>query len=180
MIQVKRLGHATFSTPDLDRQIEYWRDVVGLTLIERSANQVLFATKLGQEAICLERGPDVRLLRLAFQVNPGSDLGELIANLQKHGVKAERRSDISRGVREAVVFTDPKGTLIEVYADYHFHPQEKAERGISPLKFGHVAYRVEDVDKLRLTLVLAGITHCDIEEMPCWRGVGHAGGHIMP
>ena len=64
MIQVRRLGHATFSTPDLDRQIEYWRDVVGLTLIDRGPDHAHFATKLGQEAIFLERGSDVRLLRL--------------------------------------------------------------------------------------------------------------------
>ncbi len=148
MIEVRRLGHATFSTPDLDRQIDYWSHVIGLTLVERSKDHALFATKLGQEAILLERGGDALLKRLSFQVKPGSDLGELVHNLQKSGVRSERRKGISPGVREAVCFTDPKGTLIEVYSDYQFHPQEKAERGISPLKFGHVAYRVEDVQKL--------------------------------
>ncbi|MGE3248230.1 MAG: VOC family protein, partial [Beijerinckiaceae bacterium] len=41
-----------------------------------------------------------------------------------------------------------KGTLVEVFADYVFHEQDKSDTGIAPLKFGHVAYRVEDVQKL--------------------------------
>ena len=32
MIQVRRLGHATLTTPDLDRQIAYYTEVVGLDL----------------------------------------------------------------------------------------------------------------------------------------------------
>ena len=30
MIQVKRMSHATFETPDLERQIDYFTQVVGL------------------------------------------------------------------------------------------------------------------------------------------------------
>ena len=35
MIAVRRLGHATLTTPDLDRQVAYYTAVVGLTLVER-------------------------------------------------------------------------------------------------------------------------------------------------
>src|SRR5688500_9598460 len=35
MIDVKRIGHATFETPDIDRQIDYFTQVVGLVLAER-------------------------------------------------------------------------------------------------------------------------------------------------
>ena len=35
MIQVKRLGHATFTTPDLERQIDYWTRVIGLQIVDR-------------------------------------------------------------------------------------------------------------------------------------------------
>lgn len=148
MIQVKRLGHATFSTPDLERQIEYWRDVVGLQLVEKTKDFALFATKLGQEAIAIERGVQSQMKRLSFQVAPGSDLDEIAANLQGHGVGSQRRKDITPGVRDAITFTDPKGTEVEVFAEYVFHDQDKSDTGIAPLKFGHVAYRVEDVQKL--------------------------------
>ncbi len=145
MIQVKRLGHATFTTPDLERQIDYWTNVIGLSIVDRGKDHCMLATRLGHESIALERAPEQgHLRRLSFQAKPGSDLGELAANLLGHGVRSERRKDISPGVREAIVFADPKGTLVEVYADYEFAPEDASEQGISPLKFGHVAYRVKD------------------------------------
>ena len=51
---------------------------------------------------------------------PDSELGEVARELAKHGVKTERRSGISPGIAEAIVFTDPKGTLVEIFADYVF------------------------------------------------------------
>src|SRR5262249_21225937 len=82
------------------------------------------------------------LSRLAFQVAPGSDLAELGRELAKHGVKSERRSCISPGVAEAIVFKDPKDTLIEIFCDYVFAKEDCSQLGIMPLKLGHVAYRV--------------------------------------
>jgi catechol 2,3-dioxygenase-like lactoylglutathione lyase family enzyme len=44
MIKAKRIGHATFVTPDIDRQIEHYREVVGLHLIERDSDRAFLAT----------------------------------------------------------------------------------------------------------------------------------------
>ena len=149
MIKIKRLGHATFSTTDLDRQIDYWTRVIGLQIVDRGKDHCVFATKLGQECIGIERAATKgQLLRSSYQVAPGTDLGELAANLQKHGVKSERRKDITPGVREAITFTDPKGTLMEVFADCEFAREDTGDQGISPLKFGHLAYRVHDPRKI--------------------------------
>ena len=63
-------------------------------------------------------------------------------------MKAERASGISPGVAEAVVFTDPKGTKIEIFSDYVFAKDDGRTAGIMPLKLGHVAYRVDDVQKI--------------------------------
>jgi catechol-2,3-dioxygenase len=145
MIEVRRLGHATLTTPDLARQVAYYTEVVGLTLLERDTKRALLASKQGFEAVALEPGAPNALSRLAFQVAPGSDLGELARELARHGVKSERRSGISPGVAEAIVFKDPKDTLIEVFSEYVFAREEPGQAGIMPLKLGHVAYRVNDV-----------------------------------
>jgi catechol 2,3-dioxygenase-like lactoylglutathione lyase family enzyme len=148
MIEVKRLGHATFKTRDLARQIDYWTQVMGLTLLERGKDRALLATKYGEEAIGLESGDSGELLRVAFQVAPGRDLTELQKGLAAAGVTSELRSDISPGVRQAITFLDPKGTLIEIYSDYRFAERDRTEQGVMPLKFGHIAYRFPDVQKL--------------------------------
>ena len=121
--------------------------MVGLTLIERGKDRAYLASKPGLEAIALEPGKGNALSRIAFQVDPGSDLGAVAAELAKHGVKTERRSGISPGVAEAIVFKDPKDTLVEIFADYAFAKDDGRSQGVMPLKLGHVAYRVDDVQK---------------------------------
>ncbi len=145
MIQVRRLGHATFSTPDLDGQVAYYSGVLGLQLIERDKDRAFLACRTGLEAIGLERGTEVALKRLAFQVAPGSDFPALARALSDLGIKSERRSGISPGVADALVLTDIKGTLIELFADYRFAADDGGQAVITPLKLGHVAYRVTDV-----------------------------------
>src|SRR5262245_63926234 len=77
MLQVKRIGHATLTTPDLERQLDYYTRVVGLSTVAKEKGRAILATKPGQEAIALEHGERPAGVRLAFQVAPGSDLGEL-------------------------------------------------------------------------------------------------------
>ena len=54
MIDVLRVGHATFTTPDLERQVAYYSDVLGLIVTERDKNRAFLATRTGLEAIALE------------------------------------------------------------------------------------------------------------------------------
>src|SRR5215472_10031330 len=110
MIQVRRLGHASFSTPDLEKQVDYYANVLGLRIVARDKDRAFLACRTGLEAIALERGDEVALRRLSFQVAPGSDFAAIAKELGGHGIKSERRSGISPGIADALVFTDIKGT----------------------------------------------------------------------
>ncbi|MFL6935287.1 MAG: VOC family protein [Xanthobacteraceae bacterium] len=148
MVQVRRLGHATLTTPDLDRAVDYYTQVIGLTVVARERERAFLASRHGLEAIALEYGPPNALARLSFQVAPGSHLASVAHELAQHGIKSERRSGISPGIAEAIVFADPKGTLIEIFSDYAFAAEDRTPAGIVPLKLGHVAYRVKDVQQV--------------------------------
>jgi catechol 2,3-dioxygenase-like lactoylglutathione lyase family enzyme len=148
MIQVRRLGHATFSTQNMNREVEYWQHIMGFVVTEQTKDRVILSTKYGHEAIALVKGEPGWLQRLSFQVAPGSDLDELARNLQGHGVKCDMASDITPGIRKALTFTDPKGTLTEIYAEYALQDDDKRDPVIAPLKFGHIAYRVNDPKKI--------------------------------
>src|SRR5712691_285963 len=104
MIKVKRLGHATISTPDIEAQVDYYGRLLGLAVIERGKDRVFLASKQGLEAIELVRGEAGHLKRLSFQVAPGTDLGDVVNDLHKQGFKCERRKDVSPGIIEAVTF----------------------------------------------------------------------------
>jgi catechol 2,3-dioxygenase-like lactoylglutathione lyase family enzyme len=145
MLQIKRAGHSTLTTPDLERMVDYFTGIVGLSLVAREKNRAILATKSGLEAIVLERDGAVEAPRLSFQIAPGSDLGEIASRLKKADVRCERRSDITPGIGEAIAFQDPKGTTLEVFSDFAFAPQDNTFNGIMPLKFGHIAYQCPDV-----------------------------------
>src|SRR5262245_484653 len=145
MIQVRRLGHASFSTPDLEAQVDYYSNVLGLRILERDKDRAFLACRTGLEAIALERGDAVALRRLSFQVAPDGDLSALARQLGHLGIKSERRSGISPGIADALVFSDIKGTLIELSTDYRSAADDGVQAVITPLKLGHVAYRVTDV-----------------------------------
>ena len=148
MINVRRLGHATLTTPDIDRQVAYYIEIVGLSLVERSAKHALLATRQGLEAIAIAPGEPNALAKLAFQVAPGSDLNALARELAKDGISSERRASITPGIDEAIAFKDPKGTLIELFSEYRFANEDRSQSGVMPIKLGHVAYRVTDVQNV--------------------------------
>ncbi len=68
MIQVRRLGHATFSTENIERETEYWSHIMGFVVSDRTKDRVFLSTKYGQEAIALVKGQPGWLQRLSFQV----------------------------------------------------------------------------------------------------------------
>jgi catechol 2,3-dioxygenase-like lactoylglutathione lyase family enzyme len=147
MIKVRRLGHATISTPDMDGQIDYYGSILGLRVAEQSKDRAILVSKQGLEAVELVRGEKGQLKRLSFQIAPGTDLNDVVKELGKLGIKSEKRSGISPGIAEAVTLTDPKGTPIDLYAEYKFY--EAAQPGyFNLLKLGHVAYRVLDVQQI--------------------------------
>ncbi len=107
-----------------------------MSAVAKEKNRAILATKPGQEAIVLEHGDRPAGVRLAFQVAPGSDLSELSARLSKAGIKSERRSSITPGIAQAIVFTDPKGTGVEIFSDHAFANDDDTYTGVMPRILG--------------------------------------------
>src|SRR5436190_14130241 len=142
MIQVRRLGHVIFETPDVQRQAEYYAEVMGLQM-QRDGQRAILSSAVGEEAIIFKPGSAPRLITIALQVAPDTELSRIGTALQEHGVRSERRSDISPGLPAAMVFNDPKGTEIELYTDSRLIAG-RPTGGVAPHKLGHVACLVPD------------------------------------
>ena len=69
MIKPKRIGHATFETPDLERMIDYYTRTMGLVAAERDKNRVFLTTPLGVIAIELNKGKCERCTALSFEAD---------------------------------------------------------------------------------------------------------------
>ena len=144
MIPVRRIGHATFETPDLARLTDYYVQVVGLAVTDRTSDRAVLASRVGYETLVIERGDAARCTRLSFQVAPDFDLKDVLPQLAKIGVATERRTGITPAIREAAVFVDPKGTAIELFSAVDPGPAREIAHGVAPTKLGHVAFGVPD------------------------------------
>jgi catechol 2,3-dioxygenase-like lactoylglutathione lyase family enzyme len=148
MIKVKRMSHATFVTPDLDRQIEYFTQIAGLALAERENGRAFLATKVGDLAVTLEKGDHARCAKIAFQVAPGTSIEDVRRGIEAEGVRCETRNDPTPGVPQMVTFEDPKGTVLEVFAEQAPIAKNQPVAGVGPLKLGHLAFCVPDPKSL--------------------------------
>jgi catechol 2,3-dioxygenase-like lactoylglutathione lyase family enzyme len=148
MIDVKRIGHATFETPNLERQLDYYTQVAGLVLAERVNGRAFLATKLGDLAVVLEAGDRARCTRLSFQVAPETELADMRRGLEVEGVRSEARNDPMPGIPTAIAFADPKGTVIELFATAVPIAKNQPVAGVGPLKLGHLAFCVPEPNVL--------------------------------
>src|SRR4029079_4269063 len=87
MIKVKRISHATFETPDVERHTDYYTGVVGLVPLSKDKDRVQFANRLGDLNVVLRRATVTKLTKIAFQVAPHDDLPSLAKILAGEGIR---------------------------------------------------------------------------------------------
>jgi catechol 2,3-dioxygenase-like lactoylglutathione lyase family enzyme len=143
MINVLRIGHATFDTPDLAKAIDYYTQVTGLTVAARDNKRAFLASRLGQLAIELRQGTERGCSKLTFEVAPNADLADLGKKLSAFGVSSELRGDTCPGTPRMLAFRDPKGTEIELFNEWSPLGNRQVE-GVGALKLGHLAFVVHD------------------------------------
>jgi catechol-2,3-dioxygenase len=147
MIRVRRIAHADFDTPDVDRQVDYYTGILGLTLVSKEKDVAYLANTNDHHSVVLRRGSEARCARLAFQLAPDADLAAFRKQVESHGIKVESKKDSEPTIPEMLVFEDTKGTVMEVFREREPAPQRFNHQGIVPHKLGHVAFNVVDVKK---------------------------------
>lgn len=148
MIKVSRIGHASFVTPDIGRQSAYYTEILGLTLVEKTPSAAYFASTLDHHSVVVRQGDTPLCTHLAFQIPPQSDLGDFERQVRSHGIATERLRDAEPGIADMIVFENPAGTKMQVYAERSGSGQKFQEKGVVPTKLGHVAFNVIDVQKV--------------------------------
>ena len=146
--RVRRIAHATFETPDIERQLVYYTEVLGLSVVDRTPDRAWLATGGDHHSVILYRGSEPACRRLGFQTGPGADLGDYEKYVRSQGVQTERRRDADPFTPDILTFDDPKGTRIEIFADRPGRPAGYAAKGVVPNKLGHVAFNVVDIQKV--------------------------------
>jgi len=147
MIGVKKIAHATYETPDLDQQIEYYTDILGLDLIAREKDTAYLASTIDHHSVVLLKGggDSARCVRIGFQLGIDDDIDAFEKQTAAHGIKTVRKKNPEPSIAEMVSFEDPKGTVMEVFKRGELSQQKFSDNGIVPHKLGHVAFCFKDV-----------------------------------
>jgi catechol 2,3-dioxygenase-like lactoylglutathione lyase family enzyme len=95
MIGVKKIAHATYETPDLDQQIEYYTDILGLGLIAREKDAAYLASTIDHHSVVLLKGggDSARCVRIGFQLGIDDDIDAFEKQTAAHGIKIVRKKD---------------------------------------------------------------------------------------
>jgi catechol 2,3-dioxygenase len=135
------LGHVHLTVSDLGRVIAFYRDVLGLGVLEQSGGSAALGVP-GRELLRLQesrgatRPPRATgLYHFAPRVPSRTDLGRLVRSIGQNEVAVQGMVD--HHTHEAVYLADPEGNGIELYVD---RPRELwpswedlAGRGNAPL-----------------------------------------------
>lgn len=148
MVAVRKISHACYETTDLDRSLDYYSAILGLTEVGREDGRAFLTSTVDPHSVILQQAGTSRCSGLAFQVGSDDELDELGRHVESFGVKVERESDSQPGVSELLSFVDPNGTRIEVFATPPASPIPFKEQGIVPNKLGHVAFHCEDAERI--------------------------------
>jgi catechol 2,3-dioxygenase-like lactoylglutathione lyase family enzyme len=144
MINVLRIGHASFETPDLSKAIDYYTQVAGLLLAGREPHRAFLASRTGQLAVELQQGEQRRCRKLSFEVSASADFADMRKALDRGGIVSEVRNDSVPGLARVLAFQDPKGTTIELFNEWRDLGNREPGAGVGPFKLGHVAFVVHD------------------------------------
>lgn len=117
-----RVGMVTLRVKQLDVVADYYRDVIGLSVLERSATSAQLGAG-GIKLLSLEARPDAAieprnaagLYHTAFLMPTRRDLARWLVHAAMHRVPLSGFAD--HLVSESVYLDDPEGNGIEVYAD---------------------------------------------------------------
>ena len=120
----KQLGHVVMRVRDLDRSVDFYTRIMGLTIMEKTPGGTVFMSantekshELAIRAIGLDAlSPDSSMIgqaHMAWQMESFEDLQELYLRLLENDVRIVRIGD--HGVSLGVYMLDPDDNEIEVY-----------------------------------------------------------------
>ena len=120
------IGHVHLKVADLDRAIDFYRDVLGFELMQRMGDQAAFLSAGGyHHHIGLNTWESkggsppppgsTGLFHVAIRYPTRAALADALKRLADNGVPLSGASD--HGVSEALYLNDPDGNGIELYRD---------------------------------------------------------------
>jgi catechol 2,3-dioxygenase len=149
MNPIEEMGYAAYGVRDLDRAVEFYRNVCQLEVSETRDGAVYLTGDTRHHWVRLERRDTPGLIRLGYRAVDRAAITEVTARLDRLGVPwTETEDSRSSRVTGAVRFRSPDGIEFEIYEKMLSLPASPAPaRGITCLL--HAVVFVDDVSQSR-------------------------------
>lgn len=185
-----RIGRVRIAVSDLEKSVEFYTGVIGLTLKHGQEPEDASTARLGVEGdatVLLElqslptpqagrRETRLGLYHVAYLLPSRDDLSSFIQHLDAQAVPFGASNHL---YSEALYLTDPDGFTVEVYAD---RPREEwrfdngeLQTGVFPLQFSEMPYAVPGSWKGAPQGTTIGHVHFFVGNLETARGFYHRG-----
>lgn len=148
MMRHKKLSYVALNVSDLAKSVAFYRDMVGLDLVEQNDHGEAFFSCNGEHHnLLLVQAKEASFKRIAFELEDDSQIAEAENVLSAAKVKWRRieaaecgRLRIGRGLR----FADPAGFQIELIAGMNSRPGRFFPHPVAITHLSHAVVRVPD------------------------------------
>lgn len=150
MINLTDLAYVRIDTRDLDTQINFAQDIVGLELIKREGDSAYLRADDRHHCVAFVEGDQVGTQAHAFTLAGPAQLHAAAAQLEADGVEVTRgTSDEARArrVRDFISFVAPGNNRVELVVG-QVHTESRPVRWARPAgitEFGHIGIECPDV-----------------------------------
>ncbi|MGX9146090.1 VOC family protein [Mesorhizobium sp. 128a] len=181
-IEGTRLGAVHLRVTDLDGALGVWRDIVGLSVIERHLGKVMLGAG-GRQLVVLHataarqvQTKSLGLYHVAIHIPSRKEFARAAARLRAAGYKHSATDHLAT---ESIYLADPDGNGIELtFETFHRGHFENADGGIRAVAVdGSIHTGLEPLQIAQLLEELAGDSSI-VEPLPAGTNVGHVHLHV--
>ncbi|MBB5156969.1 VOC family protein [Saccharopolyspora phatthalungensis] len=146
-VSVTKLAYLGVETPDLDRMIHYYTQVLDFRLVDSDGNGAFLTTGTDHHCVVLTRGAARARTTVGYEIAGALDDAE--RHLKQAGYLTERRSDIGPGTPDVLVLEEPgTGTPLHLISGQDL-VEGATPTPLRPTKLGHVAAFTPSLDRMQ-------------------------------
>lgn len=161
MPDVFRLAYVDLATASLDEAEDYYRRLLGTTVVERTSGNIYLSLGLDHHNIALCHGKEPGLNAIGLQINPNVAVAELARRLGEAGFTANLQTDARPGVAALLEVPDVGGHTFHLFPSIAQPAPGFAMSGIVPLRLGHVALLSPRADEMLRLAKMLGFLETD-------------------
>lgn len=158
--EIAKLGHVALTTPDLDKSLWFWRDLIGLEEVERDGDTIFLRGwgEFEHHSLSLRPGDTATVDHVAWRTKRPEDVDAFAERIRSQGTAIQKvDKGEERGQGRAFRFHSVPGQVFEIYYDVEKpkapagkrsrllnNPYRLEGRGVSPRRIDHVNMHAPD------------------------------------